>query len=98
KDAEIAKIQAEKGSVAAKVPADGKIIQTNVKENQMVQAGQQIATEVDMKDLFIVANIKPARSHPFRFSRRNLRLALQSTARKTYKHETYVRRNKKTNH
>ncbi|PVE75101.1 HlyD family efflux transporter periplasmic adaptor subunit [Priestia megaterium] len=58
KDAEIAKIQAEKGSVAAKVPADGKIIQTNVKENQMVQAGQQIATEVDMKDLFIVANIK----------------------------------------
>ncbi|MEI2325901.1 HlyD family efflux transporter periplasmic adaptor subunit, partial [Priestia megaterium] len=29
-----------------------------VKENQMVQAGQQIATEVDMKDLFIVANIK----------------------------------------
>ena len=24
----------------------------------MVQAGQQIATEVDMKDLFIVANIK----------------------------------------
>ncbi|PNE07300.1 HlyD family efflux transporter periplasmic adaptor subunit [Priestia megaterium] len=58
KDAEIAKIQAEKGSVVAKVPADGKIIQTNVKENQMVQAGQQIATEVDMKDLFIVANIK----------------------------------------
>ncbi|MFE0623031.1 HlyD family efflux transporter periplasmic adaptor subunit [Priestia aryabhattai] len=58
KDAEIAKIQAEKGSVAATVPADGKIIQTNVKENQMVQAGQQIATEVDMKDLFIVANIK----------------------------------------
>ncbi|WP_375346771.1 HlyD family efflux transporter periplasmic adaptor subunit [Priestia megaterium] len=58
KDAEIAKIQAKKGSVAAKVPADGKIIQTNVKENQMVQAGQQIATEVDMKDLFIVANIK----------------------------------------
>ncbi|MFE0562171.1 HlyD family efflux transporter periplasmic adaptor subunit [Priestia megaterium] len=58
KDAEIAKIQAGKGSVAAKVPADGKIIQTNVKENQMVQAGQQIATEVDMKDLFIVANIK----------------------------------------
>ncbi|MEM4998638.1 HlyD family efflux transporter periplasmic adaptor subunit [Priestia megaterium] len=58
KDAEIAKIQAEKGSVAAKVPADGKIIQTNVKENQMVQAGQKIATEVDMKDLFIVANIK----------------------------------------
>ncbi|MGO0259710.1 HlyD family efflux transporter periplasmic adaptor subunit [Priestia aryabhattai] len=58
KDAEIAKIQAEKGSVAATVPADGKIIKTNVKENQMVQAGQQIATEVDMKDLFIVANIK----------------------------------------
>lgn len=58
KDAEIAKIQAEKGSVAATVPTDGKIIQTNVKENQMVQAGQQIATEVDMKDLFIVANIK----------------------------------------
>lgn len=58
KDAEIAKIQAEKGSVAATVPADGKIIQTNVKENQMVQVGQQIATEVDMKDLFIVANIK----------------------------------------
>ncbi|MED4287762.1 HlyD family efflux transporter periplasmic adaptor subunit [Priestia megaterium] len=58
KDAEIAKIQAEKGSVAAKVPVDGKIIQTNVKENQMVQTGQQIATEVDMKDLFIVANIK----------------------------------------
>ncbi|WP_160203407.1 HlyD family efflux transporter periplasmic adaptor subunit [Priestia megaterium] len=58
KDAEIAKIQAEKGSVAATVPVDGKIIQTNVKENQMVQAGQQIATEVDMKDLFIVANIK----------------------------------------
>ncbi|AVX07592.1 transporter [Bacillus sp. Y-01] len=58
KDAEITKIQAEKGSVAATVPADGKIIQTNVKENQMVQAGQQIATEVDMKDLFIVANIK----------------------------------------
>ncbi|MBY0061117.1 MULTISPECIES: HlyD family efflux transporter periplasmic adaptor subunit [Priestia] len=58
KDAEIAKIQAEKGSVAATVPADGKLIQTNVKENQMVQAGQQIATEVDMKDLFIVANIK----------------------------------------
>ncbi|MGG2060911.1 HlyD family efflux transporter periplasmic adaptor subunit [Priestia megaterium] len=58
KDAEIAKIQAEKGSVVAKVPADGKIIQTNVKENQMVQAGQQIATEVDMKDLFILANIK----------------------------------------
>ncbi|MCR8929159.1 HlyD family efflux transporter periplasmic adaptor subunit [Priestia megaterium] len=58
KDTEIAKIQAEKGSVAATVPADGKIIQTNVKENQMVQAGQQIATEVDMKDLFIVANIK----------------------------------------
>ncbi|MDI3091999.1 HlyD family efflux transporter periplasmic adaptor subunit [Priestia megaterium] len=58
KDAEIAKIQAEKGAVAAKVPADGKIIQTNVKENQMVQAGQQIATEVDMKDLFIVANVK----------------------------------------
>ncbi|MBE5099860.1 HlyD family efflux transporter periplasmic adaptor subunit [Priestia aryabhattai] len=58
KDAEIAKIQAEKGSVAAKVPAAGKIIQTNVKENQMVQAGQQIATEVDMKDLFIVANVK----------------------------------------
>jgi len=58
KDAEIAKIQAEKGSVAATVPADGKIIQTNVKENQMVQAGQQIASEVDMNNLFIIANIK----------------------------------------
>ncbi|RBN36731.1 transporter, partial [Priestia megaterium] len=27
-------------------------------ENQMVQAGQQIASEVDMNNLFIIANIK----------------------------------------
>jgi hypothetical protein len=37
----------------------------------------------------------PAGSHLFRFSRRSLRLALQSTARKTYTHETYVNHNKK---
>ena len=58
KDDEVAKIQSEDGEKTVTVPEDGKIIKTQVKENQMVQAGQQIATEVDMKDLFIVANIK----------------------------------------
>jgi hypothetical protein len=32
----------------------------------------------------------PAGSHLFRFSRRSFRLALQSTARSNYIHETYV--------
>jgi len=58
KDEEIAKVQSADSNVAATAPTDGQIIKTQVKENQMVQAGQQIATEVDMNNLFIVANIK----------------------------------------
>ncbi|MEJ9301852.1 HlyD family efflux transporter periplasmic adaptor subunit [Priestia megaterium] len=58
KDDEVAKIQSEDGEKTVTVPEDGKIIKTQVKENQMVQAGQQIASEVDMNNLFIIANIK----------------------------------------
>jgi hypothetical protein len=37
----------------------------------------------------------PAGSHPFRFSRRSLRLALQTTARSNEIDETYVHRDNK---
>jgi hypothetical protein len=40
----------------------------------------------------------PVGSHLFRFSRRSLRLVLQSTARRNETNETFVHHNKKTNH
>ena len=48
------------------------------------------------RPLSLLVAYAPAGSHLFHFSRRSLRLALQSIARKTYTHETYVYPNKKT--
>ncbi|WP_261764116.1 HlyD family efflux transporter periplasmic adaptor subunit, partial [Priestia megaterium] len=34
------------------------MIKTEVKENEMVEAGEEIGREVDMKDVFMVGNMK----------------------------------------
>ncbi|MFE7084152.1 HlyD family efflux transporter periplasmic adaptor subunit [Priestia megaterium] len=57
KDEEVATLQTEKGSTTVVAPEEGKIIKTEVKENDSVQAGQKLASEVNMNKLYILANI-----------------------------------------
>jgi len=44
--------------VAVKTVEAGTIIKNEAKTNQLVQAGQVLAQEADMDDLYIIANIK----------------------------------------
>ncbi|MGC4376851.1 HlyD family efflux transporter periplasmic adaptor subunit [Fictibacillus sp. Mic-4] len=46
-----------KSSVSIKTPIEGTVIKDEAKEGQLVQAGQPLAQVVDMKKLFVVANI-----------------------------------------
>jgi len=57
-------------------------------------------TAVDFRGrpMSLLVAYAPAGFHPFRFSRRSLRLALPSTARRNKTDETRVHHNKKTNH
>ncbi|MFL0497860.1 HlyD family efflux transporter periplasmic adaptor subunit [Priestia megaterium] len=57
KDEEVATLQTEKGSTTVVAPEEGKIIKTEVKENDSVQAGQKLVSEVNMNKLYILANI-----------------------------------------
>ena len=47
------------------------------------------------RPMSLLVALAPVGSHPFRFSRRSLRLALQSTARSNETDEAYVHHNKK---
>lgn len=59
KDDEIGKIAGATGSaVPVTSPADGTIIKKQANKEQMVQAGQTIASEVNMNELYVIANIK----------------------------------------
>ena len=54
----IGKVAAAEKEVAVKTVEAGTIIKNEAKANQLVQAGQVLAQEADMDDLYIIANIK----------------------------------------
>ncbi|SDX32455.1 HlyD family secretion protein [Marininema mesophilum] len=54
----IGKIKGETGVSDVRAPIDGTIIRDQVKEGQMVAAGQPLSSMADMKDLYIEANIE----------------------------------------
>ncbi|MGG1572443.1 HlyD family efflux transporter periplasmic adaptor subunit [Fictibacillus sp. NRS-1165] len=58
KDDKIGKISGAEKSMDIKTPADGTIIKKQASDDQMVQAGQTLASEVNMDDLYVIANIK----------------------------------------
>ncbi|MDM5197375.1 efflux RND transporter periplasmic adaptor subunit [Fictibacillus enclensis] len=58
KDDELGKISGAEKSMSVKTPADGTIIKKQANNDQMVQAGQTLASEVDMDSLYVIANIK----------------------------------------
>ncbi|EIT84788.1 integral inner membrane protein [Fictibacillus macauensis ZFHKF-1] len=57
KSDKIATLEGEK-KVSISAPASGTIIKKQVNNGQMVQAGQTIAHVVDMKELYVIANVK----------------------------------------
>ncbi|MED2971037.1 efflux RND transporter periplasmic adaptor subunit [Fictibacillus sp. B-59209] len=58
KDEGIGKISGAEKSMDIKTPADGTIIKKQANNDQMVQAGQTLASEVNMDELYVIANIK----------------------------------------
>ncbi|MTH54447.1 HlyD family efflux transporter periplasmic adaptor subunit [Bacillus mangrovi] len=56
--AEIAKIQGGQNSQTITAPAEGTIIKKQMDNDQAVQPGQTIASEINLKDLYITANLK----------------------------------------
>ncbi|WP_338777853.1 efflux RND transporter periplasmic adaptor subunit [Metabacillus sp. FJAT-52054] len=58
KGAEIAKIGAATSTQSIKAPADGTIIKKQMDNDQMAQPGQTIASEVNLSELYITANLK----------------------------------------
>ncbi|MCK6255581.1 HlyD family efflux transporter periplasmic adaptor subunit [Fictibacillus sp. WQ 8-8] len=58
KDDKIGKISGAEKSMSITTPADGTIIKKQANNDQMVQAGQTLASEVNMDELYVIANIK----------------------------------------
>ncbi|KZZ85817.1 efflux RND transporter periplasmic adaptor subunit [Bacillus sp. SJS] len=58
KGAEIAKIGAANSTQSITAPADGTIIKKQMDNDQMAQPGQTIASEVNLSELYITANLK----------------------------------------